>query len=173
MAAEKGIHVLLDALQHLTAAGRDVRLLIAGNTDTVIGEAAYRRRILARLQGLGDRCRLLGVLEPDLAAFYAACDVVALPSLNCTESFGLVQAEAMLCGTPVVASDLPGVRMAVRWTGFGRLVAPGDAALLAEAIGSVLAGRECPTPPPESIRQRFSPAHSIRLFETLLRECAS
>jgi glycosyltransferase involved in cell wall biosynthesis len=171
LAAEKGIHVLLDALERLLAAGHDARLLMAGDTETVIGEAAYRRGILTRLGGLGDRCRLLGVVEPDLSAFYAACDVLALPSLNCTESFGLVQAEAMLCGTPVVASDLPGVRMAVRWTGFGRIVPPGDAGALAEAIAGVLAERAGGAPPPECIRRRFAAEDSIGRFEALLEEC--
>ncbi|MGD0202245.1 MAG: glycosyltransferase family 4 protein, partial [Bryobacteraceae bacterium] len=171
LAAEKGIHVLLDALERLLAAGHNARLLMAGDTDTVIGEAAYRRRILTRLGGLGDRCRLLGIVEPDLSAFYAACDVLALPSLNRTESFGLVQAEAMLCGTPVVASDLPGVRMAVRWTGFGRSVPPGDAGALAEAIAGVLAERAGGAPPPQCIRQRFAAQDSIGRFEALLEEC--
>ena len=171
LAAEKGIHVLLDALERLLAAGHNARLLMAGNTETVLGEAAYRRVILGRLGALGDRCRLLGVVEPDLSAFYAACDVLALPSLNRTESFGLVQAEAMLCGTPVVASDLPGVRMAVRWTGFGRVVAPGDAGALAEAIAGVLAEGAAAAPPPEDIRRRFAAEDSIAGFEALLKEC--
>ena len=170
LASEKGIHVLLDALERLLAAGHDARLLMAGNTETVVGEAAYRRRILARLGGLGNRCRLLGVVEPDLSAFYAACDVLALPSVNRTESFGLVQAEAMLCGTPVVASDLPGVRMAVRWTGFGRLVPPGDSAALADALAGVLEDRGG-APPPEGIRRRFAVEDSARRFEALLEEC--
>lgn len=168
LAAEKGVHILLDALERLLAAGHDARLLLAGNTETVIGEAAYRRGILARLAGLGDRCRLLGIVQPDLSAFYAACDLLALPSLNCTESFGLVQAEAMLCGTPVVASDLPGVRMPVRWTGFGRIVPPGDAVALAEAVAALLAEG---APPPDSIRLRFSRDDAIASFEALLNEC--
>jgi glycosyltransferase involved in cell wall biosynthesis len=171
LAAEKGVHVLLDALELLLAAGHDARLLIAGNTETVIGEAAYRRRILTRLAGLGDRCRLLGVVEPELSAFYAACDVLALPSLNCTESFGLVQAEAMLCGTPVVASDLPGVRMPVRWTGFGRIAPPGDAAELAEALAGVLAQGAADAPAPECIRRKFSAEDSMGRFEALLEGC--
>ena len=47
-----------------------------------------------------------------------------LPSLNSTESWGIVQVESMSCGTPVVATDLPGVRMPVKMTGMGRIVPP-------------------------------------------------
>jgi glycosyltransferase involved in cell wall biosynthesis len=169
LSSEKGIHVLLDALDLLPAAGHDARLLMAGDMETVIGEAAYRRRIRTRIEGLGDRCRPLGVVEPDLSAFYAACDVLALPSLNSTESFGLVQAEAMLCGTPVVASDLPGVRMPVRWTGFGRIAPPGDAGALAKAIAEVL--EQSAAPPSECIRRQFSAEDSMGRFEALLEEC--
>jgi glycosyltransferase involved in cell wall biosynthesis len=170
LATEKGIEVLADALPRIVESGHNARLLLAGNAQTVIGEAAYRREILVRLAALGDRCRILGALEPDLAAFYAACDVLVLPSRNSTESFGMVQAEAMLCGTPVVASDLPGMRMPVRWTGMGRLAPPGNAEALAEAIGDVLAHRPQYVQSPERIRRQFSPLASIERFEALVEE---
>jgi hypothetical protein len=68
-----------------------------------------------------------------MPAFFAACDVVVVPSLNSTETFGLVQVEAMLCGTPSIASDLPGVRRPPRMTGMGEVVPIGDSSALAEA----------------------------------------
>jgi glycosyltransferase involved in cell wall biosynthesis len=54
----------------------------------------------------------------------------------------MVQVESMLCGTPVVASDLPGVRVPVQATGMGKLAPPGDPRVLAEAILEVLEHRE-------------------------------
>ena len=67
-----------------------------------------------------DRVLFLGELHGgQLSNFYSMCDVLTLPSVNSTESFGMVQVEAMLCGTPVVASDIPGVREATRVTGMG------------------------------------------------------
>ena len=170
LAAEKGLEVLADALPRIVAGGHNARLLLAGNSQTVIGESKYRRKTLDRLAALRDRCHVLGIVEPDLASFYAACDVLVLPSLNSTESFGLVQAEAMLCGTPVVASDLPGVRMPVSWTGMGRLVAAGDAGALAGAICDVLSHRQQYVQSPEDIRQRFSALDSIVRFEALVEE---
>ncbi|MCC6264744.1 MAG: glycosyltransferase family 4 protein [Bryobacterales bacterium] len=172
MSSEKGIEVLLEALRPLRRQGRAVRLLLAGDVKGVIGEQAYRRRILAALESLGDACRVLGVIQPDLSAFYAACDVLALPSLNSTESFGMVQAEAMLCGTPVVASRLPGVREAIETTGMGLLVEPGDAAGLAESISTILDAPGRFEPPIEEVRRRFSAERSLDAFEMMLRECA-
>ena len=55
--------------------------------------------------------KFLGNLDlTQMAAYYPNLDVLVVPSLNSTEAFGLVQIEAMLNGTPCVASALPGVR---------------------------------------------------------------
>lgn len=170
MAAEKGLEILLKAVEILQTKDIPVRLLLAGEVHGVIGEDAYRRRILAQMKPLGDRCRVLGVIEPDLSAFYGACDVLALPSLNRTESFGMVQVEAMLCGTPVVASDLPGVRVPVQQTGMGKIAPPGNAPALAEALQEVLAHPARFQAPPETVRDAFSAERSVDGFEQLLRE---
>lgn len=170
MSSEKGIDVLFDALRLLRSQGRPARLLLAGDVNGVIGEREYRRRILAKLETLGDACRVLGVIQPDLSTFFAACDVLALPSLNSTESFGMVQAEAMLCGTPVVASRLPGVREPVEMTGMGLLVEPGDATGLAEAIATVLDAPGRFQSAIEDVRHRFSAQRSLEAFERMLRE---
>jgi len=65
----------------------------------------------------------------------ARADVLAAPSLK-GESFGLVLAEAMAAGVPVVASDIAGYREVL--TAGGVLVPPGDAAALAQALGRLL-----------------------------------
>jgi glycosyltransferase involved in cell wall biosynthesis len=68
----------------------------------------------------------------DMADFYAACDLLALPSD--TECFALVQVEAMLCGTPVVMTDTPGGRVPVQLTGMGKIVPRNDWRALGEGI---------------------------------------
>ena len=65
----------------------------------------------------------------------AGADVLCAPSLG-GESFGMVLLEAMAAGTAVVASDIPGYRDAAG--GKARLVPPGDAAALAEALAELL-----------------------------------
>ena len=64
-------------------------------------------------------------------------EVVCAPSLA-AESFGIVLAEAMAAGVPVVASDLPGYRAVLRDGEAGRLVPPSDPELLADALYEVL-----------------------------------
>ena len=88
--------------------------------------------------------------------FFAACDLLVYSSLNATESFGIVQIEAMSQGIPVVASDLPGVRQPVLQTGLGRIVPVRNAAALAEGIISVL---------DESREARIIPESYLKQFE--------
>jgi glycosyltransferase involved in cell wall biosynthesis len=103
----------------------------------------------------------------DMSAFYAACDVTILPSLNSTESFGMVQVESMACGTPVVASDLPGVRQPTAMTGMGRTAAAGDAAALAQAILDVLGNPATYRRDPQLIAARFSSEAVAEQYERL------
>ena len=67
-----------------------------------------------------------------LADFYALCDVFVLPSRS--DCFASVQVESLRSGTPLVASDIPGLRTVVRSTGMGRLVPTGDPGALAAAL---------------------------------------
>jgi glycosyltransferase involved in cell wall biosynthesis/putative flippase GtrA len=129
--SEKGIDVVLDALEALPA---DVCLLLAGPTVGLSEKASFDRAQFDRLAGAG-RIRSLGFLdENQIADFYASLSVFLLPSTNSFEAFGIVQVEAISAGTPVVASDLPGVRTIVQNTGFGEIAAINDAADLARCI---------------------------------------
>ena len=90
------------------------------------------------LRAVGASWTFVGTLAPDeMPAFFGAIDVLVVSSVNATESFGLVQVEAMLCGTPVVASDLPGVRQPVRSTGMGIVVPVADGSAIADAIEAI------------------------------------
>jgi glycosyltransferase involved in cell wall biosynthesis len=102
-------------------------------TLTLIGEGPDRRSLerLSGSLGLGDTIRFLGALRNDeLPAFYASADVLIGPSVvedgGATEAFGLVFAEAMACGCPVVASDVGGVRDVVMDGATGVLVPQRD-----------------------------------------------
>jgi glycosyltransferase involved in cell wall biosynthesis len=166
-AAEKGVETLLEALPTLIDRFPGLKVFFAG--PRAIGEDAYRRRLEPAVSAFGNRWRFLGLLDPvrEMPSFYGAVDCVVLPSLNSTEAFGLVQAEAMLCGTPVVASDLPGVREPVRWTGMGEVVPVGDSPALADALCRVLTDRDRYRRPRSEVALRFGLDQCLDRYEAL------
>jgi glycosyltransferase involved in cell wall biosynthesis len=156
-ATEKGVEVLLDALPRIQAELGDVRILFAGPWENVIGEERYLTRLLPRLKALGRAWTFLGTLSPrQLADFYSVCALTVLPSINSTESFGMVQVESMLTGTPVCASSLPGVRVPIQSTGMGIVVPIGDASALASAVVEIVRNRARYVRPRAEIEQLFS-----------------
>lgn len=171
LAAEKGVEVLLQALPRVLEVYPNARVLFAGQYQNVLGEEAYARRLAPLLEQHRDRWTFLGVLSPrEMAAFYPNLDVIVVPSLNSTESFGLVQVEAMLCGTPSIASDLPGVRQPVLQTGMGEIVPVGDSRALAEAILRVVSRRERYVCPREEIARRWSTEQTAAAYEALFEQ---
>ncbi len=172
LAAEKGVEVLLEAFPHILAHYPDAKILFAGQYRDVLGEEAYAQRLdpLIRRYEQAGQWKFLGVLDAvQMAAFYPNLDVVVVPSLNSTESFGLVQVEAMLCGTPSVASNLPGVRQPVLQTGMGEVAPIGDAEGVAEAILKVLDDRETYVCTRQEIAARFSTEQTVKEYEALFQ----
>ncbi|MBC7252613.1 MAG: glycosyltransferase family 4 protein [Actinobacteria bacterium] len=115
----KGLQVLLEALPMVRERHPEVRLLVAGTEGG--------GRMVEGVTWLG---RLPDRLLP---AAYRTAGVTVAPSLG-RESFGIILLEAMACGVPVVASDIPGYRSVVEDGVQGMLVPPGDAGKLAEAV---------------------------------------
>jgi len=172
VAAEKGIEYLLGALPFIVERYPDAIVLHVGPREPV-GEAAYTRKLTPLLERHRERYHFIGmVTQEELAAFFATCDVQVLPSVNSTESFGMVQVEAALCGTPTVASALPGVRVVARLTGMGLTVPPRDSRALADAVCEIIANRSTYIRPYSEIAEHFSPStiamHYEHLFESLL-----
>jgi glycosyltransferase involved in cell wall biosynthesis len=123
---EKGIDVLLAAVNHLAARGTAVELVIAGDGR----RRGQVQNFIAHGEG-GRRCRYLGHVE-DVRAVLSAADVLVAPSR--WEGFPLAPAEAMACGLPVIAADAPGLRDLVIDGRTGVLVERADTVALAEAI---------------------------------------
>lgn len=157
LASEKGIESLLQAIPLLRMRYPNAIVALAGpNIDPRTGEHRAGPWDVW-LERYGYAVDQLGELsDDDLGRFYAAIDVLVLPSIDWTESFGMVQIEAMLHGTPVVASDLPGVSDPVKVTGGGLLARPGDANALAIAISEVLSVPERYRPNEVALREHYS-----------------
>ncbi len=163
---EKGCDVLLHALPELLETNPRAHLVLAAETNVVYEDFFERCRPL--LEKASERVTLLGLLRDRerLARFYALCDVLALPSRS--DCLALVQVEAMLCGTPVVASDIPGARVPVRTTGMGRLVPEGSPGGLAAGLRAVLDEPDRYSRPRDEIERRFDPERTLDAYETLL-----
>jgi glycosyltransferase involved in cell wall biosynthesis len=139
LAAEKGVEYLALALPHVLQNMPEARVIFVGPHQDIVGEEQYARKVTPMVKRLGKHWTYVGILSPEeMAAFFQISDVVVLPSINSTESYGIVQVESMKCGTPVIASNLPGVRVPVQRTGMGMIVQPGDPVSLGEALVEVL-----------------------------------
>ncbi len=130
----KGMATLLDALAPL-AARQDVRLLVVGRGDVA--------ELLGRLPApLAERVDVLGAVDDTTKArALGAMDVLATPNTG-GESFGIVLAEGMAAGTPVVASDLEAFRRVLTdpdsGTVAGLLLPPDDAAAWTAGLAALL-----------------------------------
>ncbi|WP_322496778.1 glycosyltransferase family 4 protein [Chloroflexus sp.] len=168
LASEKGVEVLLDALPRILAVYPTARVLFAGQHEQVLGEEAYALRLAPLFERFRDHWTFLGTLNArEMATFFPNLDVLVVPSLNSTETFGLVQVEAMLCGTPTVASNLPGVRQPPLMTGMGKVVPIGDAAALADAILEIIANRAAYIRPRDEVAALFSTERTVEEYERL------
>ena len=128
---KKGIADLLKALVLLP---REVNLTIV---DEGVPRKTYAPQLVQKL-GLVPRVTFTGKVSPaNLGRLYQSAEVVVVPSLY--EGFGLPAAEAMACGTPVIASRAGALPEVVGEEGAGLLVPPRDPRALADAIREVLA----------------------------------
>ncbi len=130
----KGVDVVLDATAALTTLRPDVHCVVAGS-----GPQAGRLERLARARGIADRVHFVGVQRESLAEYYNAADVFVNSSLM-NETFGLVNVEALACGTPVVATPSGAMPDMLRPID-PRFVAEGTSAPeIARAISIVIGG---------------------------------
>ena len=137
-ARRKGLHHLMTALSILREPL--VKLDVVGDYNF---DPAYTKELeweVARL-GLRDRVIFHGqVSDERLSGFYAQADVFVMPSSY--EGFGIVYAEAMRAGLPVIASDTGPASEIVSAGANALLVPPGDARALAEAISTLASDAE-------------------------------
>lgn len=125
----KGLIYLIRAMYLLRKQIPDMRLV-------VVGDGPLRTFYLRETQrlGLGDRVVFVGrVAREHLPRYYASADVFVSPATG-AESFGIVLIEAQACGTPVIASRIPGYAQVIRHGVNGILVPPRSPRSLARAL---------------------------------------
>ena len=164
---EKGLQYLVRGFQAL--GDPDSRLLIAGEFAEVAGGSVIDevRRVIAD----DERITLLGFVPDErIDDFYASLDVFALPSVNSFEAFGIVQVEAMTAGVPVLASDLPGVRVPVRETGFGVVVPPRDVEGITQGLRELARRDGDATGPAGEARRRYGTPTVVQAYADLFAD---
>lgn len=167
---EKRPDLAIKALKAVHQQFPNARLVFAGEFKIQYEDTWEKYQAL--VEAHQEHLIFLGLLEDqaDVADFYAACDVVVLTSD--TECFALVQVEAMLCGTPMVMTDIPGGRVPVRETGMGVLAKQGDAESIGRAINAVLSEPHRYRKSRQEIQDIFSFKETVDRYEQHFRQYA-
>jgi glycosyltransferase involved in cell wall biosynthesis len=165
---EKRPDVLIRALDTICETYPSARIVFAGEYNIAYEDTWNVHYELTRRYR--DRLIFLDLHSSTqfMADYYAALDVLALSSD--TECLGLVQAESMLCGTPVVGTDTPGAREIIRVTGMGKLVPRDDPEALGRALVEVIGNREQYVKPRAAIEQAYDFDETIRRYERIFRD---
>lgn len=123
---EKGFDLLIRAVAE------------TGDRLVIVGDGSLRADLEALASSTGAAVEFAGVVAPgELSALYSSCRVVAVPSRR--EGFGLVAAEALAAGRPVVASAVGGLTDIVAPGETGVLVSPDDVVALGAGLRAVTA----------------------------------
>ncbi|MFN2488989.1 MAG: glycosyltransferase family 4 protein [Actinomycetota bacterium] len=144
-------------------------------TLALFGEGPLRARLeeMTRALGIAERVRFMGWRD-DLADHIAAADVFCLSST--WEGVPLAAQEAILLGTPVVATDVGGMGELIEDKVSGRLVPKGDAAALARALGDLLGApavaRRYAERAGSDLAEKFSTARMLARLEEAYRAAA-
>jgi glycosyltransferase involved in cell wall biosynthesis len=159
-------------VEHLLHAMSEMKNLVSLD---VVGDGPSRSSLeqLSRELGLEPRIRWHGQLQQsELPRFYQRAAAVVVPSAD--EGLGLVAVEALLCETPVVASDSGGLRDVVQHGKTGLLVEPGNPTALASALDGLLAldgrGRDLGRAGRLYALSAFAPESSARRYAEIYRQ---
>ncbi len=126
----KGLDILINALAIASRLRRDIALLVVGDGTL---KPTYQK--LTSELNLTDRVAFAGnVSDQDLPSYYAASDLLILPSKDRSEGFGLTILEANACGKPAIGSDVGGIPDVIHHEYNGLLVPPSNPEALSAAI---------------------------------------
>ena len=172
LSKQKGVHIGLEAVGRLREAFPHLGVLIVGGGPY---EGALKE--LAEQLGITQRVVFCGPVEPEtMPAYYNAADLFVNPTLR-IEGMPFVLAEAMACGSPIIASAMGGIPDVVVHGQTGRLVPRGDVAQLSNEIERLLANPEERRALAEAahryIHDHLTQDHFIQVIEETIQEVMS
>ena len=128
----KGVENLIRAVSQIKR--DDYKVIIVGAGDMLVHYQALVQSLV-----ITDKIKFVGrASEEEKIKYYQDALATVLPSIDQSESFGIALAESLACGTPVIASDSPGVRSVFSEAKTGFKIKAGDIADLAEKLEYVL-----------------------------------
>ena len=153
---KKGIKYLIMAMKYIIEEFSDCKLLIGGSGP----EKDNLEKLISEL-GLSDKVFLTGYIKnSELPSYYASSDVFVLPSIvmreGDTEGLGIVLLEAMACGTPVIGSNVGGIRDIIKNNETGFLTKSKNPEDIADKIIKILSS--------EQLKQQFS-ENSLKMIK--------
>ena len=162
----KGVEFLLYAFRGVAD---KAKLLIIGRGDML----EYYRQMAHDFK-IDDRVIFCNnVSAALLPSYYQTADVVVLPSINASEAFGMVLVEAMACGKPVIASNMPGIRTVVEHGRNGLLVEPKSVKDLSQALLKILSNETMARSMGELGRRKAEEKYSWEKIGELLGDIVS
>jgi len=164
----KGIDQLLEAMTYLQNS-QGLRLVIIGGDEHSQYEMKRLQRLSQELHIQGS-VTFLGLIEQEkLPCFYSAADVCVIPSYY--ESFGLVALESIACGTPVVATNVGGLKSVIHQGETGYVVTDNTPSHLADKIALLLSKPSPDIKSALSIRASVTKFSWSNIAEAIIREC--
>lgn len=166
---EKGFDVLLDAIPLVAKVYPNVLFMFAGEKH-IEYESFYEKNI-HKIENVKQNLQLLGLLnQEEMQSFYNTLDLFVLPSRS--DCLAFVQVEAMLSGVPVIATNIPGARVAVQKTGMGLLVQVENAIDLAQGIIKLYKCRHLLKNAKKSAQKVFDYSKTLDEYNTYLMSMA-
>lgn len=164
--AIKGLHILLRSLNYIE---QKVNLIIIGPMGSNVQYAQSIQKLMMD-ENLNHKHKITYMGPKDkteIIKWYQRASLVVSPSL--TEAFGLVNLEAMACGTPVIATNVGGIPEVVRNCENGLLVPPNNALKLAKAIQCLLDDKDLRSRFGENGRRRALNNFSLEVIVNKVR----
>ena len=165
---EKGFDYFLKGIPLVLKVFPDTIFLFAGETN--VDYENFYQKCLPLIEKNKKHIKLLGLIRSrqKMANFYNLLDVFVISSRN--DCFPSTQIEAMLCGTPVICTNIPGAREVVRKTNMGVLVKPCNYQSLAAGIIEVLGNRRRYLKFQSKANEVFDWKQSVEKYERLFED---
>jgi glycosyltransferase involved in cell wall biosynthesis len=165
---EKGIEYLLESIPFIQKSINNFTIIIVGDYQKVAG-GSIKDKLDHYMELYPGKIIFTGFLsDEERNQFYSGIDVFVLPSIDPLEAYGMVQIEAMLCGSPVVASNLPGVREIVLKTGYGRISKIKNSKDIALQVCEIVMNPEKYKPERKRVVSIFDPNNAVNDYMKLM-----